>query len=40
MTFFDKSWYSEIIKNLSGMIHGARGAHLPQPKIRIMSTTS
>ena len=35
MTFFDKSWYSEIIKNLSGMIHSGKGAaHLPQPKIR------
>ena len=35
MTFFDKSWYSEIIKNLSGMISGDKGsAHLPQPKIR------
>lgn len=34
MTFFDKSWYSEIIKNLTGMLQEGKGAHLPHPMIR------
>lgn len=41
MTFFDKSWYSEIIKNLSGMISGDKGSAICRsPRFAIMSITS